>query len=121
MSTETPTPAPAASPTLQVGPYCLDPLRDIVTIGGEKQVPLTRFEMALLVHLASRSGEIVGKEELTRLMYSDNGRIRPESNGLEVFVGRIRRKIDPDGQRRPLETVRHSGYRFRTDWEQVAA
>lgn len=103
-----------AALTLQAGPYLLDITNSVVRIGEAVRIPLTRFEMTLLVHLASRPGVTVRKEELTRLMY--DGRTKPASNGLEVFVARIRRKIDPDKTRRPLETTRYSGYRFRSDW-----
>ncbi|HQV48471.1 MAG TPA: winged helix-turn-helix domain-containing protein, partial [Dokdonella sp.] len=35
-----------------------------------------------------------------------------DSNVLEVFIGRLRRKLDPDNQIKPIETVRGRGYRF---------
>lgn len=114
-----PTPAPPPAPveatlTLQAGPYFLDITNCLVHIGADQVVPLTRFEMTLLVHLASRPGTLVSKDELLRLMYE--GMPRPATNSLEVFVGRIRRKIDPHKVRWPVETVRYSGYRFRSDW-----
>jgi two-component system response regulator PhoP len=70
--------------------------------------------MTLLVHLASRPGVAVSKDELGRLMYE--GKVKPATNCMEVFVGRIRRKIDPDNSRKPIKTVRYSGYSFRNDW-----
>lgn len=119
---ETPTPAasapPVAVPPLQAGPYSLDVKNCTVRIGDAAPAYLTQFEMTLLVHLAAQPGKLISKEELVRLMY--DGRCRPISNGLEVFVGRIRRKIDPHKTQKPIQTVRYSGYRFRNDW-QVAA
>lgn len=114
-----PTPAPAApveaALALQVGPYFLDITNSVVRIGEAAPIPLTRFEMTLLAHLASQPGIMVSKDELGRLMYE--GKVKPATNSLEVFVGRIRRKIDPDKTRRPIETTRYSGYRFRNNWE----
>lgn len=114
----TPAPPPAsveAALTLQAGPYFLDITNCLVRTGADQVVPLTRFEMTLLVHLASQPGITVSKDELGRLMYE--GKVKPATNSLEVFVGRIRRKIDPDKTRRPIETTRYSGYRFRDDWQ----
>lgn len=113
---ETPVIAPVSViKSISIGPYILYPDSGLVDfVDGWRQARLTKFEMALLSHLAARPGIAVGKEELARLMY--NGRGDPKSNSLEVFVGRIRRKIDPVGQYKPLLTVRGSGYSFRNDW-----
>ncbi|RZA31008.1 MAG: winged helix family transcriptional regulator, partial [Lysobacteraceae bacterium] len=35
-----------------------------------------------------------------------------DSNVLEVFIGRLRKKLDPEGELKPIETVRGRGYRF---------
>ena len=45
--------------------------------------------------------------------------LRSRPNVLEVFIGRLRKKLDPDGSLKPIETVRGRGYRFaipRTSW-----
>ena len=97
------------------GPYTLNTMTSTVSRDGQVIATLTRFEMTLLAHLAGQPGTVISKEMLTRHMY--NGRQQPESNGLEVFIGRIRRKIDPGKVLKPLQTVRFSGYRFRNDWE----
>lgn len=119
---EAPTPPtlqPQAPLPILIGPYSLNVDNCSVAVDGRAPVILTRFEMTLLLHLVRQAGSFVSKGELVRLMY--NGQRLPESNGLEVFVGRIRRKIDPGKILRPIETVRYSGYRFRNDWLKGAA
>ena len=71
---------------------------------------LTSFEYNTLEYLASRPGEVVSKAELTEHLYAeDHDR---DSNVIEVFIGRLRRKLDPDQTLRPIETARGAGYRF---------
>ncbi|MEM6545469.1 MAG: response regulator transcription factor [Pseudomonadota bacterium] len=74
------------------------------------EVNLTAFEYNTLAYLSHRAGEVVSKGELLDHLYDrDSDR---DSNVLEVFVGRLRKKIDPEGAIRPIETVRGAGYRF---------
>ncbi|MEE4276848.1 MAG: response regulator transcription factor [Halieaceae bacterium] len=74
------------------------------------EVELTAFEYNTLAYLAHRSGDAVSRAELLDHLYDrDSDR---DSNVLEVFVGRLRRKLDPDGSLLPIETVRGVGYRF---------
>ena len=71
---------------------------------------LTSFEYNTLEYLASRPGEVVSKAELTEHLYAeDHDR---DSNVIEVFIGRLRRKLDPDQTLQPIETARGVGYRF---------
>jgi two-component system response regulator PhoP len=71
---------------------------------------LTSFEYNTLEYLASRPGSVVSKAELTDHLYEqDNDR---DSNVIEVFIGRLRRKLDPGQTLQPIETVRGAGYRF---------
>ncbi|PLW82038.1 DNA-binding response regulator [Kineobactrum sediminis] len=73
-------------------------------------VELTSYEYNTLAYLAHRAGMIVSKSELTEHLYDqDHDR---DSNVLEVFVGRLRRKLDPEGNLQPIVTVRGAGYRF---------
>jgi two-component system, OmpR family, response regulator PhoP len=78
-------------------------------IGG-LELDLTNFEYRMLEYLAQRYGKIVSKDELRSYLYPhDND---PESNVLTVLLGRLRRKLDPEGIRNPIETVRSRGYRL---------
>ncbi|MEO0436088.1 MAG: response regulator transcription factor [Pseudomonadota bacterium] len=75
-----------------------------------EEVSLTAFEYNTLAYLSHRAGEVVSKGELLDHLYDrDSDR---DSNVLEVFVGRLRKKIDPKGGIKPIETVRGAGYRF---------
>ncbi len=71
---------------------------------------LTSYEYNMLEYLAGHSGEVVSKSQLTEHLYeADHDR---DSNVIEVFIGRLRRKLDPDQSLQPIETVRGAGYRF---------
>ncbi len=73
-------------------------------------IDLTTYEYNMLAYLARRPGEAVSRSELLDHLYDrDSDR---DSNVLEVFVGRLRRKLDPQADLRPIETVRGVGYRF---------
>jgi two-component system response regulator PhoP len=52
---------------------------------------------------------VVSKAELTEKLYEQD--FERDSNTIEVFIGRLRRKLDPDGRRPPIETLRGRGYR----------
>lgn len=73
-------------------------------------VDLTAFEYRLLEHLMRHQGEVISKQELTDYLYPHDD--DHDSNVLEVMVGRLRRKLDPDGSLNPIETLRGRGYRF---------
>ena len=59
------------------------------------------------------AGEVVSKTELTDNIYDQD--YDRNSNVLEVFIGRLRRKLDPDNRINPIETLRGRGYRFRLE------
>jgi two-component system response regulator PhoP len=73
-------------------------------------VELTAFEYRLLEYLMLRAGEVVSKAELTDKLYEQD--FERDSNTIEVFIGRLRRKLDPDGRHQPIETLRGRGYRI---------
>lgn len=94
---------------LKCGPIALDVSAQSVTVGGEA-IELTSFEYRLLEELIRHHGEILSKQTLTDYLYPhDEDR---DSNVLEVMVGRLRRKLDPNGTLNPIETMRGRGYRF---------
>jgi two-component system response regulator PhoP len=57
-----------------------------------------------------RAGDVISKTELTERLYDQD--YERDSNVIEVFIGRLRRKLDPDESLRPIETLRGRGYRF---------
>ncbi len=77
---------------------------------GEATLELTTFEYRVLEFLVRERARVVSKQELSDYLYPhDEDR---DSNVLEVLVGRLRRKLDPDGTLAPIETLRGRGYRF---------
>ena len=57
-----------------------------------------------------RKGELISKAVLTAHIYDED--FDRDSNVIEVFIGRLRKKLDPDGSRKPIETFRGRGYRI---------
>lgn len=94
---------------LQGGPIALDTRTQQVTVNGDA-VDLTGFEYRVLEILMHRAGEVVSKAELTERLYAQD--FDRDSNTIEVFIGRLRRKLDPTESCRPIETLRGRGYRF---------
>lgn len=92
-----------------LGPVRLDTRAKSVAVNGEA-VELTAFEFNLLEYLMHRPGHVVSKSELTDHLYHQD--FDRDSNVIEVFVGRLRRKLDPQNSIKPIETVRGQGYRF---------
>jgi two-component system response regulator PhoP len=98
-----------AQPVLKCGPVALDPRTQEVTVDGQR-VELTSFEYRILEYLIHRAGEVISKTELTERLYAQD--FDRDSNTIEVFIGRLRRKLDPNDTIKPIETLRGRGYRF---------
>jgi len=98
-----------AQPVLRCGPVALDSRTQEVTV-NDKRVELTSFEYRILDYLIHRAGEVISKTELTERLYAQD--FDRDSNTIEVFIGRLRRKLDPDDTIKPIETLRGRGYRF---------
>jgi two-component system copper resistance phosphate regulon response regulator CusR len=73
-----------------------------------REVPLTAREYALLEHLARRAGEVVGRAEIAEHVWDE--RYEPFSNVIEVYVRRLRRKLDEPGSESLIRTRRGEGY-----------
>jgi len=99
-----------SKPVIDCGPVSLDTGRQTLAVAGEA-VELTAFEYRVLEYLMLHAGQVVSKAELTDNIYDQD--FDRNSNVLEVFVGRLRRKLDPDNRINPIETLRGRGYRFR--------
>ena len=98
-----------ASPELTCGPISLDTRAQTVKVSAAP-VELTTFEYRILEHLMLRAGEVISKTELTERLYDED--FERDSNVIEVLIGRLRRKLDPQDQLKPIETLRGRGYRF---------
>ena len=101
-----------SQPILKSGVVELDTRSQEVRVAGIA-IELTAFEYRLLEYLMLRAGQVVSKTELTEKLYEQD--FERDSNTIEVFVGRLRRKLDPDGERQPIETLRGRGYRIARD------
>ena len=78
-----------------------------------KKIGLTTKEYALLEYLARRRGEVVGRADIAEHVWDDS--YDPVSNLIEVYIQRLRRKID-DGERvKLIHTRRGAGYCLTTD------
>jgi two-component system, OmpR family, response regulator PhoP len=98
-----------SQPVLQCGDISLDTRTQMVTV-SERVIDLTSFEYRILEFLMLRAGEVISKAELTERLYAQD--FERDSNVIEVFIGRLRRKLDPEGSRQPIETLRGRGYRL---------
>lgn len=94
-----------ASPLLVCGALSLDTRSGRVTARG-RPVVLTAHEFRLLAYLMHRPGTVVSRSELTEHLYAQD--FDRDSNTIEVFIGRLRRKLPPD----LIQTVRGMGYRL---------
>lgn len=94
-----------ASAVLQCGALALDTRSGRVTLDG-LPVALTSHEHKVLAYLMHRPGAVVSRTELTEHIYAQD--FDRDSNTIEVFVGRLRKKLPPE----LIETVRGMGYRL---------
>lgn len=77
---------------------------------GSQIIELTAYEYNALEYLVLHRGKTISKTELTEHLYAQD--FDRDSNVIEVFVGRLRKKLDPDGSLKPISTIRGQGYRF---------
>jgi two-component system response regulator PhoP len=99
----------ATSDVLTLGPIAVDFSAQVAKLNGQT-MDLTAYEYRLLEYLVRERARVVNKQELSDYLYPhDEDR---DSNVLEVLIGRLRRKLDPDGTLAPIETLRGRGYRF---------
>ena len=99
----------ATTDVLTLGPVSIDLSTQSVKLDGET-LELTAYEYRLLEYLVRERARVVTKQELSDYLYP-HGDDR-DSNVLEVLIGRLRRKLDPQGTLAPIETLRGRGYRF---------
>ena len=94
----------------QIGPLSIDPVGRRVW-NGDREIQLTSREFDLLEYLSRRSGHVVSKLEILDGVWSDD--FDGDPNIVEVYVGRLRRKLGGDSISDGLiTTVRGAGYRL---------
>ncbi len=98
-----------AQSALICGGITLDTRSQEVTVDGAP-IELTGFEYRLLEYLMMHAGEVISKAQITDALYDQD--FERDSNVIEVFIGRLRKKLDPEGETKPIETLRGRGYRL---------
>jgi two-component system response regulator PhoP len=98
-----------AQPVIELGPFKIDLVSQRV-FNGENEIELTTYEYKVFQYLLMHPGEVVTKTILSEHIYEEDA--DRDSNVIEVFVGRLRRKLDPQGLLNPIETLRGRGYRL---------
>jgi two-component system response regulator PhoP len=98
-----------SQPVLSGGPVELDTRTQAVTLDGDP-VDLTAYEYKVLEYMMLHAGKVISKSDLTEHIYDQDW--DRDSNTIEVFVRRLRKKLDPDERYKPIETLRGRGYRF---------
>ena len=97
----------APAPVLRLADLALDPSSREVRRGGRK-IELTAREHMLLEYFLRNAGRVLTRPMLAQHVWGLD--FDPESNIIDVYVGYLRRKIDAEGERRLLHTVRGAGY-----------
>ncbi len=95
---------------LVCGPVSIDTSSKQVFL-HEEPLTITAYEYRLLSYLMMHTGKVLSKRELVDHIYEEDD--DRDSNTIEVFIRRLRKKLDPDGKLKPIETQRGQGYRFR--------
>ncbi len=98
-----------ASPVMHFGPLQINTAAKSVSVDGS-ELELTSYEYKTLEYLAHQAGKTISKTQLTEHLYDQD--FDRDSNVIEVFIGRLRKKLDPTGTLKPIATVRGQGYRF---------
>ena len=101
--------AGGSQPVFQCGPLSIDTSSQRVLVHGN-ELDLTAYEYRVIEYFVMNPGKVISKTELTEHIYDQD--FDRDSNVIEVFVGRLRKKLDPEGDIKPIETLRGRGYRF---------
>ena len=103
-----------ASTMIHSGPIDLDTTEQTVAVNN-KPVELTAYEYRVVEYLLLHTCLVVSKTELTEHIYDQDFDL--DSNVIEVFIGRLRKKLDPENTLKPIETLRGRGYRWNRNVE----
>lgn len=79
----------------------------------DEEITLTAYEYRVLDHLMMHAGQVISKTHLTDSLYEED--TDRDSNVIEVFIRRLRQKLDKNDTLKPIETLRGRGYRFTLD------
>ncbi len=98
-----------ASPEITIGPLTINTAHKVVLVQA-REVALTRYEYNTLEYMMLNADKVISKSELTEHLYDQDFDL--DSNVIEVLIGRLRKKIDPSGDLKPIATLRGQGYRL---------
>ena len=98
-----------AHPVLKHGNIQLDTAAQQVIVDA-KNLELTAYEYKVLEYLMFHTGEVISKTVLSEHIYDED--LERDSNVIEVFIGRLRKKLESAGSVNPIETLRGRGYRI---------
>ena len=82
---------------------------------NSRVLELTAYEYKILEYMMLHAREVVTKTALIDCLYDQD--YDRDSNVIEVFMARLRKKLDPDGELKVIETLRGRGYKFNLDRE----
>jgi len=102
-------PAVFVPTTLRVDELSLDTGTRVAERNG-RQISLTSKEFAVLEYLMRHAGEVVTREKISAHAWDDN--YDPASNVIDVYIARLRKKIDEANETSLLHTIRGAGYRL---------
>jgi two-component system response regulator PhoP len=102
-----------AKPVFSLGPITINTQKQVITVDDEV-IYITAYEYKIMEYLIHNPDKVVSKTELTEHIYEQD--YDRDSNVIEVFIGRLRRKIDPANSLKPIETLRGRGYRLNPSW-----
>lgn len=102
-----------SNPEINIGPIKIHTRSQQVWVNNN-ELSLTAYEYRVLEYLMVNPQKVISKSELTEHIYDQDFDL--DSNVIEVFVLRLRKKLDPDGVLNPVETLRGRGYRFKSQW-----
>jgi len=95
------------SPIIVIGDLCIDTAKRLASVEGQ-EIELRPMEYKLLEYLARRVGETVSRTEIWEHLYDFSS--QTVSNVVDVYIGALRRKLDPRGERNLIQTRRGLGY-----------
>lgn len=98
-----------SSPEIDLGPIALNTARKEVKLDNQV-IELTSYEYNCFEYLVLNRDKVISKTELTEHLYDQD--FDRDSNVIEVFIVRLRKKLDPGGELQPILTVRGQGYRI---------
>lgn len=103
-----------ASPEVSYGPICLDTVKQNIS-ANTSILDLTAFEYKLFEYLLYHPDQVVSKTILTEHIYAQD--FERDSNVIEVFVTRLRKKLTDHDCQQCIETIRGRGYRFNSKFD----